>query len=112
MNTQENINKSIHPDIKRALNSIDLPEVQELIKRLSKYGLAVALPHAHADDGSFLPLSDSKVSYESGLKISFVENDAPVLKSSIPVMWRWSGKTEAIASCAQCDFYSHDPQVR
>lgn len=97
----------IHPEIRRGLESIESPEVQEIIKRLSQYGLAVALPHLHGKNGNFLPLSNNQVAFESSLRVSFVQKDSPALKSAIPVMWRWNDGVEAVASCAFCDFYAH-----
>jgi len=107
MNTQLNVSASVHPDIKQALESVKLAEVQELIRKISSYGLAVALPHSHAPNGSFLPLPEDKVQFESKLKISFVDLNAKELENSIPVMWRWNDEVESVASCALCDFYAH-----
>lgn len=102
--------ESIHPDIKQGLDAINLPEVQELVRRLSDYGLAVALPHTHGDKGNFLPLPKDQVAYESNLLMSFLRNDNPVLEFAIPVMWRWNDGTKVVAQCALCDFYQHPGQ--
>lgn len=104
------IPQTIHPEIRRALEAVESPEVQEIIKQLSQHGLAVALPHSHGINGNFLPLPNNQVVFESGLRVSFVEKDSLLLESAIPVMWRWDGKTEAVASCATCDFYLHPGQ--
>ena len=101
---------SIHPDIQRGLDAINLPEVQELVRRVSGYGLAVALPHAHGEKGNFLPLPKDQVAYEANLHMSFLQNDNPKLKSAIPVMWRWNDGAKAVGQCALCDFYAHPGQ--
>jgi hypothetical protein len=106
-----NVPETVHPEIRRGLEAVESPEVQELIKQLSKHGLAVALPHTHGNNGSFLPLPHDQVVFESDLQVSFLQKDSPVLKSAIPVMWRWNDGAEAVASCALCDFYAHPGQV-
>ena len=94
---------TIHPDVQRSMDAIATPEVQNLIKRLSEYGLAVAVPHMHADQGAFLPLPDDRMALESALRTSFPRKGSSALQSAIPVMWRWNGKAEAVAACAGCD---------
>ena len=106
-NGMTDIPRTIHPEIRRGLEAIESPEVQNLIKQLSRYGLAVALPHLHGGNGNFLPLPDDQVAFESGLKVSFPQKGSPVLESAIPVMWRWSNGAQAVGSCALCDFYAH-----
>lgn len=101
------IPENIHPEIRRGLEAVKTPEVQEIIKRLSKHGLAVALPHLHGKNGNFLPLPHDQVAFESSLQVSFVQKDSPVLRSAIPVMWRWNEGVEAAGDCAFCDFYKH-----
>ena len=94
---------SIHPDVQRSIDSIPKPEVQDLIKRLSEYGLAVAIPHMHGDTGAFLPLPEDRMALESALRVSFPRKGSSALKAAVPVMWRWNGKAEAVAACAGCD---------
>ena len=94
---------SIHPDVQRSMDAIQTLEVQSLIKRLSEYGLAVAVPHMHGDQGAFLPLPEDRISLESALRMSFPKKGSATLESAIPVMWRWNGKAEAVAACAGCD---------
>lgn len=97
------VESTIHPDVQRAMDAVLLPEVQELIKQLSTFGLAVAAPHMHNEDGFFVPLPENRVVLESNLKMSFPELGSSTLNSAIPVMWRWNGNLESVASCAQCD---------
>jgi len=95
--------------IQNALEAVNLPEVQEMIRRLSGHGLAVALPHAHGEDGRFIPLPAAVVAHEAGLKVSFVPRSELNQANMVPVMWRWDGEAGAIALCALCDKYSHRP---
>ena len=36
-----------HPDLQRAVRAVNTEEIQEIMRQLGKYGLAVALPHMH-----------------------------------------------------------------
>ena len=62
-----NESQQIHPEILQGLKAVETEEVQEIIKMLAKYGLAVALPHSHGDNGNFLPIPDDYVVFESRL---------------------------------------------
>ena len=94
--------RSMHPDIQRALDSVMRPEVQDLIRRVSEYGLAVALPHMHGEGGDLRPLPAVKVIHESELRISFLDRDAPTVESVVPTMWRWDQELEGVRVCADC----------
>lgn len=98
-----NMTEMDHPAILRGLKAVDTPIVQEIIKQLSQFGLAVALPHSHGKKGNFLPLPDDTVTFESHGQISFPEKDSPALDGSVPVMWRWDNGTQTVGACANCD---------
>jgi len=49
------------------------------IRRVSEYGLAVALPHMHGEGGDLRPLPETKTIHESELRISFLNRDAPIV---------------------------------
>lgn len=88
--------------IERASDSVQKPEVQQLIRELAKYDLGVCIPHMHdMVTGSFLPLPRDCVQSENGLKVSFVSS-AKVGKSDIPVAWRWNDQLEVAATCHVC----------
>jgi len=57
----------IHPDVRRAMEAIELPEVNTMLQRLAKYGLGISVPHMHGTDCQFLPLPDGMVAVEDGL---------------------------------------------
>lgn len=92
----------VNNDIENSVNAINNFEVQEMIKKLSEYGLAVAVPHMHGEDGSFLPLPDEIVSFEDNLKVSFVRKEDLNSESIVPVMWRWDKKLHSISVTAGC----------
>jgi hypothetical protein len=98
----------LHPQIQAALDNVELPEVQELIRKVSTYGLAVALPHMHDENGGFTPLPKDQIAFESRLNMSFPKRTDPLLAGSIPVMWRWDGELHTAATCATCDRYPHN----
>lgn len=97
--------EEIHPVVQAAMDAVNLPEVQEMIRKLSAYGLAVAAPHFHGNDGTFLPLPSDRIILERRLQMTFPNSDDPSLEGSVPVMWRWNGELQTVASCAQCDKY-------
>lgn len=100
--TENSENQSIHPDVQKAMNAINEPEVQDILKRLSKYGLAVSVPHMHGDKGNFLPLPNDRVSFEEGLQVSFRDADDASVRSGITVGWRWNDEIKAVALCESC----------
>ena len=98
------LNKQIiHPDILNAISSVDLPEVQEMMERLSQFGLGIMVPHCHTDVLDFAPLPNGMVQIENNLQISF-KNRNDIGKHVIPVGWRWNGESsEAIMRCGWCN---------
>jgi hypothetical protein len=93
--------EGIHPEIRGAVQSVNLPEVQEIMKRLSDFGLGIMVPHAHADDNSFIPLDKDMVQVEDDHQVSFRHKDA-VTKDFTPVGWRWDSETQVVALCTAC----------
>ena len=92
----------IHPDVRRALEAMELPEVNEMLQRLGKYGLGIGIPHMHGEEGEFLPLPNDKVAVEEDLKVSFRSVDESAVQTAIPVMWRWiegDGEVKAVGKC-------------
>jgi hypothetical protein len=90
-------------DLKIAQAAIQLPEVQEMLRRLSEYKLGIFIPHMHAEQtGEFEVLPDGLVQVESGLEVSFraaedVEQEKALF---MPVGWLWrGGKATTSAAC-------------
>lgn len=92
----------VHDDIRAAMDAANSPEVQEMIKKLAEYGLAVAVPHMHGQDGGFLPLPADVISLENGLKVEFVSQEEVDWESVLPVMWRWDEKAGSVVVAAGC----------
>jgi hypothetical protein len=86
--------------LEMANEAVNKPEVQAMIKELSKHGLGVFIPHAHTSAG-FAPLPSDTVQLESNLKVSFVKRGDPMLKDAAAVGWVWdANKSRIVAACA------------
>lgn len=59
-----------------AQNAINLPEVQEMLKKLSQHNLGIYMPHMHDEKtGEFQPLPAGLTQVEDGLVVSFRPNN-------------------------------------
>ena len=91
------------PALKVAQDAIHFPQVQEMLRKLSGYGLGIFMPHSHDEQtGAFQPLPDQFVQVESGLEVSFqaTEEIAGQQGRFLPVGWFWrSGSSTASAVC-------------
>ena len=88
--------------LRTAQEAIHLPEVQEMLRRLSEYKLGIFMPHMHDETGEFQPLSDEVMQVESGLEVSF----QPTVEIAnqpdrfLPVGWFWrAGASTTVAAC-------------
>jgi hypothetical protein len=75
-----------------AQEAIHLPEVQEMLHRLSEYQLGIFMPHRHDEQtGEFQLLPDDVLQVESGLEVSFqpTEEIANQANRFLPVGWFW-----------------------
>lgn len=91
--------------------AIDLPEVQEIIRRLSAFHLGVYMPHSHDEEtGAFQVLPAGVIQVEDDLQVSFQAADHPE-GSYVPVAWLWrDGELAAGAACtAICLTVHHAP---
>jgi hypothetical protein len=78
--------------LRTAQEAIHLPEVQEMLRRLSEYKLGIFMPHIHDEKtGEFQPLPDEVMQVESGLEVSFqpAEEIASQPDRFLPVGWFW-----------------------
>ena len=86
-----------------AQEAIHLPEVQEMLRRLSEYKLGIFMPHMHdAQTGEFQPLPDEVIQVESGLEVSFhpTKEIANQTDRFLPVGWVWrAGASAPLAVC-------------
>ena len=93
---------SFSPELRDAVRAINLPEVQDMIKRLGQYGLAVSLPHMH-ENGRMVPLPEDTYAYESKLQVSFRKRGDKKDEPALPVMWRCGNEVGSSAYCsAEC----------
>ena len=79
--------------------SIQEPEVQEMLKRLSNYGLGVFMPHMHAESGAFVELPRGMVQVEDNLRVSFKPRSEA---SGSAVGWVWDSETMVAEVCRVC----------
>lgn len=94
-------NMSVAPEVERAIASIDLPEVQEMIKRLSEFNLAVYAPHMHSEDIDFAAQPNHFVQIEEDCRVRWVSREQlKHFETSIPVAWRWVD--DGIHAAAKC----------
>jgi hypothetical protein len=89
--------------LRTAQAAIHLPEVQEMLCRLSEYKLGIFMPHMHDEQtGEFQPLPDNLMQVESGLEVSFraTEEIANQIEGFLPVGWCWrAGASTPVAAC-------------
>lgn len=91
--------------------AIELPEVQEILRRLSAFHLGVYMPHSHDDEtGAFQVLPAGVIQVEDDLQVSFQAADQSE-GSYVPVAWVWrDGGLVAGAACtAICLTVHHAP---
>jgi len=105
--TIENVSQGSARGLPEALRTaqaaIQLPEVQEMLCKLSEYKLGIFIPHMHdAQTGEFQPLPDEVMQVESGLEVSFqpTKEIAKQTARFLPVGWLWrAGAPAAVAAC-------------
>lgn len=87
-----------------ARNSITNPEVQEMMKRLSDFGLGIYMPHMHSEDAAFIPLPNDFIQTEEAGKISFQHRDKMKDGRYSEVAWRWQddGVTAGAVCTSNC----------
>ena len=102
--------------LRAAQDAMHLPEVQEMLERLSKYKLGIFMPHMHDEKtGGFQPLADDVMQVESGLQVSFkpTEEIANQRDRFLPVAWLWrAGATSVSAACEMVWVQSPDETER
>ena len=91
------------PTLKAAQAAMQMPEVQDMLRRLSTFKLGIFMPHQHDEvTGEFLPLHSDCIQVESGLAVSFQRPDeiANQAASFLPVGWFWrAGASTVAAAC-------------
>lgn len=95
---------TLPPELRTAQEAIQLPEVQEMIRKLSAYNLGVFMPHEHDASGRFQPGSAQRMQVEAGLRISFRPIDEVLAQRHryVPVAWIWNANLPTpSAVCSQ-----------
>ena len=89
--------------LRTAQEAIHLPEVQDMLRRLSEYKLGIFMPHMHDEHtGEFRPLPEEVTQVESGLEVSFqpLADIASQTDRFLPVGWFWrAGASTPSAVC-------------
>ena len=102
-NVSKGSDRGLPQALRIAQEAITLPEVQEMLRRLSEYKLGIFMPHMHDDHtGEFRLLPDDVMQVESGLEVSFqaMEEIANQTDRFLPVGWVWrAGASKASAVC-------------
>jgi hypothetical protein len=103
------------PTLGAAQAAMQLPEVQDMLRRLSAFDLGIFMPHQHDEaTGEFLPLHGDVVQVESGLTVSFQRQDeiANRTVSFLPVGWFWrAGASTVAAACEMADAGGPDSEA-
>ena len=95
--------------LRTAQEAIHLPEVQEMLRRLSEYKLGIFMPHMHDDQtGDFKLLPDEVMQVESALEVSFQPTIELANQTDrfLPVGWLW--RAGAAAPSAVCEMVSEE----
>ena len=90
--------------LRAAQEAIHLPDVQEMMRRLSKYGLGIFMPHMHDQEtGEFQPLPDEVIQVESGLEVSFRPTEEIAIRTDhfLPVGWVWRAGASALSAACE-----------
>ncbi len=89
--------------LRAAQEAIHLPEVQEMLRRLSEHRLGIFMPHMHDEQtGQIQPLPDEVMQVESGLEVSFQPTEEIENRTDrfLPVGWFWrAGASTPSAVC-------------
>jgi hypothetical protein len=85
--------------IGNAHRAIQEPDVQDMLRRLSAYGLGIFMPHMHTETEDSAPLPRGMVQVESNLQVSF----RPAAEAAgDAVGWIWDEQTKVATVCQVC----------
>ena len=94
----------LHRALRHAQEAIHVPEVQEMLRRLSEFKLGIFMPHMHDEKtGEFRVLPDEVMQVESGLEVTFkgTEEIARQPDRFLPVGWVWRAGAASPASACE-----------
>ena len=99
----QGISRGLPHGLRTAHAAIQLPEVQEMLRRLSEHQLGIFMPHMHDEQsGEFQLLPDDVVQVEAGLEVSFQPRQEITSQTDrfLPVGWFWrDGASTPVAAC-------------
>lgn len=106
----DNRRPAMAPEIRDAINAIEKPEVQAMIRELGNYGLGVYVPHMHTRELAFSNLPNELIQVEENQTIRWDRRaDRAPTDLGIPVAWRWQGEgSHASAECIQTCSWNAD----
>lgn len=84
--------RGLPPALRTAQAAMHLPEIHEMLRKLSAHGLGIFMPHMHNErTGEFQPLPDHVTQVESGLEVSFQPTEDIEMQTArfLPVAWVW-----------------------
>ena len=90
--------------LRTAQEAIHLPEVQEMLRRLSEFKLGIFMPHMHDEHtGEFQALHDEITQVESGLEVSFEASEEIASQTDrfLPVGWSWRAGTASVSAVCE-----------
>lgn len=94
-------NMAVDTEIKQAWAAIDLPDVREMMRKLSAYNLGICIPHMHREDVDFGKLPADTVQVEEDCHVRWVaRTELDSMPNSVPVAWRWMD--DGIVADAEC----------
>lgn len=99
-----NTAQGLPPGLRSAQAAVQLPEVQEMLRKLSGHGLGIFMPHMHDErTGDFLSLPDDVTQVEGGLEVSFqpAADIAGQADRFLSVAWLW--RAGAVTTAAACE---------
>ena len=95
--------RSLPQPLMAAQAAMLLPEVKEMLFRLSEFNLGIFMPHMHDEQtGDIKPLPEDVMQVESGLEVSFkpmkeIESQTDLY---VPVGWCWrAGALTPVSVC-------------
>ena len=103
-NVSQGSARGLPPALRTAQEAIHLPEIQEMLRRLSEYKLGIFMPHMHDEHtGEFQALPAEVLQVESGLEVSFqpTQEIANQTDRFLPVGWFW--RAGALTPSAVCE---------
>ena len=95
--------ENLPAQLKVAQESINNPDVQEMIKKLATFNLGVFMPHQHnQESGNFEVLEDGMMQMENDLQVSFLSKKEANPNTYLPVGWVW--QNNGLTESATCTF--------